>query len=410
MRRLIAAALLSVSVQAFDLPELIDSAQKNELVQAYIDRQYAAHLSYKSAKSSYLPRIDLGGSASYVDEKGSMDVGDTYKAYAEANFVVLDGFRRENLLDEKRMRKKASDFDLEGYKKALSLQVITLYFDLDKVYSDIAALQKNREQLKEQLERFKLFYGAGIATEEDVQRLNAAVANADYEIASRQFEVDSLQSRLQLLSGQTLKGKQIKRQIAPPFSSEAKPLDRLDAMAYRIKALGYTAEQADAVYYPTISLNDTYTYYEHKDYQPAFPMELVDKQNRFTVMLSINLVDFSAASKQKQAIKMEQHAMQQELLFEQKSADADRELALKAIERAKTLLEAAEKSRTASDKTFEVVKKKYEARIVDYIRYLDALTKATEARAQYHSADSSLNSAYAAYIYNLGEDPKEYVR
>jgi outer membrane protein len=181
-------------------------------------------------------------------------------------------------------------------------------------------------------------------------------------------------------------------------------------MAYRAKALGYTARQADALYYPSVSLNDTYTYYDYRNFHPAFPIDLVDKQNRFTVTLSMNLVDFSAASEQRQAITMQQHAMQLELLFEQKSADADRELSLKAIERAKTLLEAAKKSKEASDKTFRVVKKKYEARIVDYIRYLDALSKATEARAQYNRANSSLNSAYAAYIYNLGEDPKEYVR
>lgn len=410
MKRLLAAVLLCAGAQAFDLSELIESAQNNEQVQAYADRNRAAQLSYKSARSSYLPSVDIGGNASYIDKKGSIDPGDTYKVYAEANFIILDGFRRENLLDEKTMNEKASRFDLEGFKKALSLQVIQLYFNLEKVNQDIIVLQKNREQLNEQLERFKLFYDAGIATEVDVERLNAAVANADYEIASRQYEVDSLKSKLELLSGTELKGDAVKRRIAPPISETKKPLDRLTAMQYRTKALGFMAEQADSVYYPTISLNDTYAYYDYQDFHPSFPIDLVDHQNRFTVMLSMNLVDFSAASQQRQSIKMEQHALGQELLFEQKSAESDRKLALKAIERSKTLLEAAKKSKEASDKTFKVVKKKYEARIVDYISYLDALSKAAESRSQYHQAASALNSAYAAYIYNLGEDPKEYVQ
>ncbi len=409
MKQFILLAALYISAFSFDLPELIESSHQNEQVQFHFDRNRAAELSYQSAKSSYMPRVDLGGSASFIDKKGSFEPGDTYKAYAEANFIILDGFRRENLLDEKTMQQKATHYDLEGFKKALSLQVIQLYFNLEKVQEDIIALKKNREQLNEQLERFKLFYGAGIATEEDVERLNAAVANADYAIAARKFEVDSLVSRLELLSGHRLEGALTKRVIKEQFSSTAQTLDRLKALDFRTKALGYKAEQADASYYPTIALNDTYTYYDYQDFNPAFPVELVDQQNRLTLMLSINLTDFSAASEQRQAIQMEQSALQQQLIFEQKSATADRELALKAIGRAKTLLEAAQKSKEAFDKTLFVVTKKYEARIVDYIRYLDALSKATEARGQYNRAFSALNSARANYIYNLGEDPKEYV-
>jgi outer membrane protein len=410
MRSLIAALCCSASLMAFSLPELIEQAQRNEQVQAYAKRAESASLGYDAAKSSYFPRIDLGGSASYIDERGSFDVPETYKAYAEANFVILDGFRRENLLDQKKMEREAGRFDLEGFKKATSLQVIRLYFDLQNVTSDIDALRKNREQLTEQLERFKQFKSAGIATEEDVERLNAAVANADYEIASRRFESDTLRSRLELLSGHPLLGEQAVNTVAEPETSETKPLDALEARARRTRALGYAAEQADSVYYPTLVLNDTYTWYDYENFHPAFPVNFVDKQNRLTFALTINLVDFGTARERKEAIVMQQRAAELELQFAKKSADADRALALKAIERARTLLEAAEKSKAASDRTFTVVKQKYEARIVDYIRYLDALTRATEARAQHNRAVNGLNSAYAEYIYNLGLDPKEYVK
>jgi outer membrane protein TolC len=410
MKTLLTLALLTIMAQAFDLPELLDQAQKNERVQAYVDRYGAAKLTYDATKSAYLPRVDLGASGSFIDEKGSLDPGETYKAYAEANFVILDGFKRENLFKEQQKSEKASEFDLKAYKKALSLQVITLYFDYAKVNADIEALKLNRKQLEEQLDRFKLFYGAGIATDEDVQRLNAAVANAEYETISQQYQLDTLQSQLELLSGMTLKGVPEKREIFLPQTLEAKTLDALSAMRYRADALGYKAEQVDSSYYPTITLHDTYTFYQYENFDPAFPVDFVDKQNRLTLMLSMNLFDFSTASQQRQAIKLQQHAYEQELLFSKKSAEADKALALKAISRAKALLEAAKKSKEASDKTFEVVKTKYENRIVDYIRYLDALTKATEARAQYNRAISGLNSAHAAYIYNLGEDPKEYVQ
>lgn len=410
MRMLLFFLLFASCAMAFDLPTLIAHAQNNEQVQAYVRRAKAASLGYEAAKSSYFPRIDLGGNASYIDERGSFDVPETYKAFAEANFVILDGFKRENLLDEKAMISKAGAFDLKGFKKAVSLQVIRLYFDLQNATADIEALRKNREQLNEQLERFKLFRGAGIATEEDVERLNAAVADADYRIASRRFEVDTLRSKLELLSGTQLQGPQTPQRIVMPQAREAKRLDRIEAMAYRAKATGYAAQQADSVYYPTLVVNDTYSWYDYENFHPSIPVDFVDKQNRLTLQLSINLIDFGAARQQKEALLMRQSAQRLDLSYAEKSAAADRALARKAIKRAKALLDAARKSKTASDKTFSVVKQKYEARVVDYIRYLDALSKATEARAQYARAISGLNIAYAAYIYNLGFDPKEYVK
>ncbi|MEJ2500673.1 MAG: TolC family protein, partial [Campylobacterales bacterium] len=314
------------------------------------------------------------------------------------------------LIDEKTMASKAGRFDLEGYKKAVSLQVTQLYFSLQNVTSDIDALRKNREQLNEQLARFRLFKEAGIATEEDVERLNAAVADADYRIAERQYESDRLRSRLELLSGAALEGEQAPQRIAMPEQTEAKRLDRLEAAALRARALGYAAEQADSVYYPTLTLNDTYTWYDYENFNPSFPVDFAEKQNRLTLQLGINLIDFGAAREAKQALSLQRQAQELELRYAEKTAEADRALARKAIGRAKTLLDAAQKSKSASDRTFAVVKKKYEARIVDYIRYLDALSRATEARAQFNRAQSALNTAYAAYIYNLGEDPKEYVK
>jgi len=410
MRLILILLAAGTALMAFDLPALIDRAQQNEQVQAYAKRAESASVSYDSVKSSYMPSVNLGASASYIDERGSFDVPETYKAYAEANFIILDGFKRKNLLDEKTMLSDASRFDLSGFKKATSLQVIQLYFNLQNVNSDIEALEKNREQLDEQLQRFRLFKSAGIATDEDVERLNAAVADADYKITARRYETDALRSKLELLSGSTLEGNQTLRSVTAPEGVQAKRLDSLDAMAYRARASGYAAEQADSVYYPTLTLNDTYTWYDYENFDPAFPVDFADKQNRLTLLLSINLIDFGAAREQKQAIKLQQRAQELELQFAEKSADADRALAFKAIGRAKSLLDAAEKAKIASDRTFAVVKKKYEARVVDYIRYLDALSRATDARAQYARALSGLNIANATYIYNLGIDPKEYVK
>ena len=64
----------------------------------------------------------------------------------------------------------------------------------------------------------------------------------------------------------------------------------------------------------------------------------------------------------------------------------------------------------ASNRTFEIIDKKYKARIVDYVKYLDALTQKTEAQAQFNRAMGALKISYARYYYFAGHDVKEYIK
>ncbi len=410
MRRLIAAALLSVSVQAFDLGELIDSAQKNELVQAYVDRHGASQKEYDATRSSYYPKIDLGASASKVNEKNPFEPGEVYTAFAKANFVILDGFRRENILDEKTALTKSSEFDLAGFKKALSLQITELYFGLQNVKADINALEQKKKQLAEQLNRLEKFFSVGIATEDDVERIKAALANSDYEIVSLGYQEDTLVSKLNLLTG--LQIDELKPgSIKEPSNEQVNEMDSIRARSLQSDAMKYKAEQIDAAYYPSIILEDTYGFYEYGDDDISqMGLERADQQNKIMLLFSMNLVDFSAASEQKQVVLLQQHALQNQLSYEKKSAAADLDLAIQGIKRAKSLIEAAKLSKSASDKTFDVVEKKYKARVVDYVNYLDALFQKTEAQAQYNRAINTLDVAYANYYYYAGYDPKEFIK
>jgi outer membrane protein TolC len=48
--------------------------------------------------------------------------------------------------------------------------------------------------------------------------------------------------------------------------------------------------------------------------------------------------------------------------------------------------------------------------VVDYVKYLDALTQKIEAQAQYNRALGALEISYARYYYYAGFDVKEYVK
>jgi outer membrane protein TolC len=339
-----------------------------------------------------------------------MDAGELYNVNAQASLVLLDGFKRENILDEKSSMKRSSTYELEQIKKEVSMEVATHYFTLKTIQADIDALLQKKEQLREQLNRQEKFFQAKLTTEDNVERIRAAVANTDYEIESQLYKRDEEVAKLYTLTNEVVENVDAST-ITEPLYGRQEELDSLKALASQAEALRYKAEQADSTNYPTVVLSDKYGYTEYKDDNlEAFGFERVNSQNVLMLNLSMNLWDFSAASEQRQAVMAEHNALKAELAYRQKESNADLKLAERAIERSKKLLEAAMLSQSASDRTYAIVNRKYQVRVVDYVKYLDALTQKTEAQAQYNRALGALEISYARYYYYAGFDVKEYVK
>ncbi|MDA3946549.1 MAG: TolC family protein [Helicobacteraceae bacterium] len=244
-----------------------------------------------------------------------------------------------------------------------------------------------------------------------MERIRAAVANTDYEIESQLYSRDEVVSKLYTLTNEVVE--QVDEStLVEPLSGKKEEMDALKSLASQAEALRYKAEQADSSSYPTIILSDRYGYTEYKDDNlEAFPgFERVNSQNVLMLNLSMNLWDFSAASEQRQAVMAEHNALKALLAYKQNESNADWKLAERGIERSKKLLTAALLSQSASNRTFAIVDKKYQVRVVDYVKYLDALTQKIEAQAQYNRALGALEISYARYYYYAGFDVKEYVK
>lgn len=394
---------------AEDLKTLLDAAAKNELVGAYEAQAEAARLLQQSVRASYLPRVDVGASASYLDKTGSIDVKESYSAYAKASLTLFDGFKRENLLEEREALSRVNEAELGQYRKELSLQVTRSYFELLNLRGDIDAQIQRRTQLEEQLGRQERFLEARIATEEEVERIKAAVANADYQIANLRYRADEQRATLFELTGLQVADPAENRFKIPQYGASVEP-DAIRAMRQQSRALEASARQSTASYYPTVAVEDTYSFYDYEGEPASFPVERAKEQNRLMLSLSMSLLDFSAASKQKEALQAERLALERKIAYETKRSDTGVKLAIRSIERARALIQAAEQSLAASGKTLDSVTKKYRARVVDYVNYLDALYEHTDAMAQYNRAKNTLQSAYAQYYYDAGYDLKEFLQ
>ncbi len=421
MKKTLLLLSLSAFIYANELSSLIEKAQKNELVEIYKQKLKASQLEYDATGSAYLPRLDLGAAAQLTTPKGPLDAGQIYNAKLEASYVILDGFKRENLLDEKETLIKANEFNLEDAKKQVSKNVASLYFNLKNISSDIKALEQKKEQLVEQLAQQEKFFSVKLVTEDNVERIKAAVANVDYEIEAKKYFFDEARAKIFTLTNVLVEDAD-DSSLQEPLYDKEQTLDSLKSLKKQAEALKFKAEQADSAYYPTLVIKDelSYTHFADDSFDdfklPAPPgqtsvsFERQEAQNKLMLSFKMNIIDFSSASEIKQAIMANQNALNAQLAYKTKEAKASLALAKRAIERSKKLLEASKLSMNASDRTFEIVNKKYKARVVDYVKYLDSLSQQTTAKAQYNRALGALEISYAAYYAEAGLDVKDFIK
>lgn len=399
---------LSLSLYAnTTLLSLIDSAHRNEHIESLANRTDAANLYYRATKNSYLPRIDAFGNATLVDRTGGFDAKRSTAAGVKAQMILFDGFKRENALHQHSALHHAALHDLVGEKKAVSLDVIQRYFELQNTLDEIQSNTAMRDRLEAQLVRLEKFRSAGLASEDALMRMRSEHANVVYLLEDLRYRSDLQKGDLAIITNQhisDLKPSEIKE----PTALKAEEPDSLKALRYSRDAKVYEAEKSDTGYWPTVSIEDQYGYYDYHN-DPIAAMR-VHSQNKFTASLTLNLIDFSSASTAKEALAAQAQAQTSELAYAAKEAQNNITMAARSIERSRTLIHAAQSAYDASQKTFDAVTQKYEARIVDYITYLDALHSLTDASNQLGSAKRSLQYAYAAYYYYAGYDPKEFVQ
>ncbi|MDP1784087.1 MAG: TolC family protein [Sulfuricurvum sp.] len=389
------------------LPSLIDSAHQNDQMESLSQRSNAAELSHQSTKNSYLPRVDAFANVSFVDHTGGFDAKRSAVSGVKAQMIVFDGFKRENALSQSDALQNAARYDLLRGKKEVTLNVIQRYFEIQNTLDEIETNILMRDQLNAQLIRLEKFRSAGLASEDTLMRMRSELSNAHYILEDLKYNADRQKGDLELIANQKIDD------LAPsiliePRHLKTEELDALKALRYSRDAKRFEAEKSDAGFLPTITLEDQYSTYDY-DKDPI-PSMRVDNQNKLTASLTMNLLDFESASTAKQALAAQAQAQSSELAYASKEAKNNLVMAKRNIERCRILIDASQSAYDASVKTFDAVKQKYEARIVDYITYLDALHSLTDTTNRLSRAKRSLHSAYATYYYYAGLDPKEFVR
>jgi len=410
MKRKLLLLIAPLLVSGDNLKELLSFATThNDLVIAKNYAQASRAKEVESKQSAYFPTIDIGGFYQRDDAASPFQAGDVYSGFAKVGLDVYDGGKKSSQVEQSKLSLQSSTYDKEAYKKSLSLQIAQDFFSIKSLEATLNAREEANKSLKAQLERISRFFEVKMATQDDIDRVQADYDTNVYNMESIKFQILSLKSQLELKVGKKIDTLEDSSFIKNHFE-DYKVLDSTNALIAQKSSINRGADALDSVYYPKLRVEDTYSLYGYERIDPnltALNATPLDKQNTLLLTLNFRVFDYGNIAKTKEAVLLSTQALNAQILYQTKEQKIQYELSKARIQTAKARIKSALSALNAATSAFATIEKKYNAGIVDYIVYLDTLTKKTNSKALYESALNDLEIAYASLYYYGAKDIKE---
>ncbi|MBU1659094.1 TolC family protein [bacterium] len=392
-----------------DLKSLLEYArQHNSLVVSSALTKDAKEQEMESRKSDYFPTIDVGAFYQSAQDRSYTQPGDVYSGYVKLGFDIYDGGKKSSLLGSAEDEYKASGFDTKELKKNLSLQIVQDYYEIKSFNASLQAREDAQKSLSEQLERMKKFYEAKLATTDDVDRLQSAYDTNLYEIESLKFQILSVKKSLQLKVGKSIPNLEDSN-FKEILQDELELAEGIRSLMAKESSLLNTSESIGSVYYPKVRVEDTYSVYGYNRTDALHP-EGVDNQNVLLLSVNMRLFDYGSVKEAKQALQINSRALSEQIKYKTAEQKMHQELATARIDTSKMKIKSSKSALVAAKSAFKTINEKYNAGIVDYVVYLDALSSQTSANALYKKSLNDLEVAYAMYYYYSGKNLEEFIK
>lgn len=401
--------LLPILSYSDSLKELLEYAKSNnDIARSYEYIQKAKAKELDSKNSSFYPTLDVGGFYKRDDDVSPFQAGDTMNAFAKIGFDIYDGGKKSSLKNQAKSAYKSSTLDTKAYKESLSLEITEDFFTLKSLQASLDAKKETLKALQAQLERIKKFHDAKLATQDEIDRVQADFDTNVYAMESIKFQLLSLKSSLELKVGKSISGldnSMFKKEITETHQL----LYATQALNAQKSSIEYAAESMDSFYYPNIKIEDTYNLYsfDRLAIPAGVPAEPLENQNTLLLTVNFRLLDFGEIGEAKEAVVLQSKALESQIVYKTKAQKLQYNLSKARIETVQAKIKSANSALNAATNAFNTIEKKYNAGIVDYIVYLNVLTTKSNSKALYESSLNELEIAYATLYYNSGKNITE---
>jgi len=405
---------LFIFAQSYGLKTFINNANKtNSLIKAKEINIKAKKEQVEAAKSAYWPTVDIGADYSLLSPNYVVSPGQVGNVYASVSMDLYDGGRKAALLRSKDFEHEASLFEKRAFEKSITLEIVHHYYGIQKLKATINALKERSTELKAQIVRVKKFKGAGLSTQEDIDKLVAVHENNNFTLENTKLALETSEENLELISG--LSAKHLKRNyFKEPQHIRFELFENIKMLQANASAVGENANAIDAAYMPQVNLSDTYhkSHFDDMVTAPGLSGDgfLIDHQNKLMVSVSMRLFDNGKMAKESEAVKYQKMALLSQIDHAKKEQSMNFKLAGKSLKTTRSKLKSSKSALKAAKSTYDVIRQKFEVGLVDNIAFLDALAQRTLADARYKETVYDYEISKSIYYYYAGKDPKEFIQ
>lgn len=410
MKKIYFTFLVPIFLYSQNLEELVNLTIENRLVESSKQNLDALKDEYKSVQRGYLPKLDAGASYSINEHEYPNNPKKRANAYGSINYMLYDGGKKYDIYDGYETNIKSGEKSLDALKNNLSLTVIQYYFDYLSLEAKKDAKQKEIEQLTAQEDRIGRFYNAGTTTEDELQKIVSRLQNAIVELQEIELNIITITHNLEYITG---------TQVSITDGSKLEDINNLIQKSPRfdIQALDFETQSKQSVaqaqksgYYPTITLDNTFNYYDNNYDRKINDTDINNHQNVASANMKWNLFSFGQTKYQYESKQKEYLASRSNFEYEKNKADVDLQLALKSYNIAKAKIKSTEATLKAAQSAYEIIKSKFENGLIDNVAFLQSLTEKYDAISQHKKAINDLEVKKATIIYHSGEKLQEYIR
>lgn len=410
MKKIYYVFLTPLFLYGQNLEELVNTSIQNRLVNATEQNLESVKDEYKSVKSGYLPSLDVGGKYGIAEKETQSLAKKAGSVNASLNYTLYDGGKKFDVYDSYESTIKSNEESLEALKNEISLTVINYYFNYLSLLAQKDAKLKEIEQLESQLERLSRFLNAGTTTEDEVQKLVSSVENSKVTLQEIELEIITILHNLEYITG---------NKVDITAGSNIKELENISKNAQRfdIKSLEFdvqtklsNAKAQKSGYLPTITLDNTYSYYDNNFDNKAYESNTLDHQNIVSANMSWNIFSFGETKYKYESAFKSYLASKLNYEYEKNKANVDLQLALKSYDIAKAKIKSAQANLKAAESAYEVIKSKFENGLVDNVSYLQSLSEKFDAVSQLKTSINDLEIKKANIIYHSGKKLEEYIK
>ncbi len=403
-------ALQKNAKRVYGLSELLKAADSNYSLQAKVLSSLQAKKNLLTQKMTFLPQLNIDYGFQHNARNTQMfDNFFTQAADAKFSWNLFSGFSTINGIKEKNSTYLANLSDEEYTRQSIYLQVVQQYYGYFDNISKLISLQKKLSQIQAEVLRVQRLFNQGLTTIDNLEALKAQAAQSQYQIDSAKLNVEQNRLNLQFLTNLNIEALNYDRLQNPEYKLEERA--DITSMRHQIDAQIYQNKQLN--YLPSIDVSNTFTYNiqrpEYVNLNPSFTNMYPVLQNVAGISVTWKLFDNIGIALQKQSLRIGQMASQKNFYYKKMEQKRDEQLYRKTLQIAILQIKSAAANLKSADLAYLNVKKKYNANLINYVDYLQALSTKFDAEATFNQSVNNFEVQKANYIFYSGQKIKDYL-